>query len=144
MTIHPELVSVAQALQAAAQTILNLAEPPNPDESSDHETEETARQAELRHYHVPFHALDEERELLSEYNTDNIADVLDEIHTDFFLMLELMKGYAEQFEEEGLIYSLTAEKLLKPLGRLRKVCSVLVDFKLESKEPAEHFDFEEV
>jgi len=135
---HPvfsDLVSIAEALQEAAQSLLCLTPPKQQANSPLDEPEEPARQGELRSYRVPFHILNDERELLDEYGTDRIAHVLREIYTEFFLMLELMKGYAERKDDEDFTYFLVAEKLLKPLDKLSKACSVLVDFELQTKEP---------
>lgn len=135
MPTHIDPISLAKVLQEAAQSLLNLTTPTPPDESLQDETEEPAQQDEYRSYRVPFHILDDEQELLAEYGTDRLAHVLREIYTEFFLMLELMKGYAKRNDDEDFTYYLVAQQLLKPLDRLSKACSVLVDFELQTKEP---------
>jgi len=135
---HPvfsALVSIAETLQEAAQSLLRLTPLKQQDDSPLDEPKKSAQQGELRSYRVPFHILNDEQELLDEYGTDRIAHVLREIYTEFFLMLELMKGYAERKDDEDFTYFLVAEKLLKSLERLSKAHSVLVDFELQAKEP---------
>lgn len=132
----PDLTALAVSLQEAAQALLNLTTPAQTDESLQDKTGELTQQDEYRSYRVPFHILDDEQELLAEYGTDRIAYVLREIYTEFFLMLELMKGYAERNDDKDFTYILIAQQLFKPLDKLSKACSVLVDFELQTKEPA--------
>jgi hypothetical protein len=131
---HPELASVAKTLQEAAQALLNLTAASPPDEAPRDEPKEPARQAEYRSYRVPFHTLKEEQELLTEYDTDSMAHALREIYNEFFLMLELMKGYAESNDNKDYTYFLVAQQLFKPLDRLNQACSVLVEFELQATE----------
>ena len=135
MATHSELASVAKMLQEAAQTLLHLSESPPSGEFPQSAVEGLARQDDYRFYRVPSHILDDERELLAEYETDRMAHVLREIYTEFFLMLELMKGYAERNDDEDFTYFLLAQQLFKPLESLSRACSVLVDFELQAKEP---------
>ena len=134
MAPHPDLASVAKMLQETAQALLGVTLSP-PHSPPPTEPQTPAHQDKLRSYRVPFHILDDEQELLDEYDTDRIAHVLRDIHTEFFLMLELMKGYADRNDDEDFTYFLIAQHLFKPLDRLSKVCSVLVDFSLQAKEP---------
>lgn len=133
MSQSPEIASVAKLLQEAAQTLLRLV-PQDEAESHQGEPEEDAEQDEYRTYRVPFHVLDDEQELLEEYNTDRLTHVLSEIHTDLSLMVELLKGYAEGKDYEGFTYFLFAQKIQQPLDRLSKACSVTVDWDLMKRE----------
>ena len=133
--IIPDLAEIASTLQEAAQSLLSLTTAIPPDEPAHDEQDEPKKRDEYRFYRVPFHILDDEQELLAEYGTDRIAHVLREIYTEFFLMLELMKGYAERNDDEDFTYFLVAQQLCKSLDRFSKACSVLVDFELQTKEP---------
>ena len=133
-----DLAALAAMLHDAAQALLSLSESSPPVESTPPEEADdpTLQQDEYRSYRVPFHILDDEQELLAEYGTDRIAHVFREIYTELYLMLELMKGYAERNDDEDFTYFLIAQKLFKPLDRLSKACSIIVDFELQSKEPS--------
>lgn len=85
---------------------------------------------QYREYFIPANIIIEEQELLDEYNTDRLAHALREIYNDFYLMIELMRGYAEGKDEEDFTYWLLAQKLQHPLNRLSKACSVIVDWQL--------------
>lgn len=86
---------------------------------------------EYRSYRVPFYIPDEEHEFLVECETNRTAHVVQEIHTEFFVRLALMKGYAERNADENATYFFIAKQLFKPLDRLGKACSVPVDFELQ-------------
>ena len=133
MSQSPELASVAKMLQEAAQTLLRLV-PQDEAESHQSEPEEDAEQDEFRTYRVPFHVLDDEQMLLKTYNAKRIADALADIYSEFYLMLELLKGHSENTDSEGFLYFLFAEQLAKPLNMLSKTCSVLADFHLQPEE----------
>ncbi|MCC8193437.1 MAG: hypothetical protein LIP28_02170 [Deltaproteobacteria bacterium] len=85
---------------------------------------------QYREYYIPANIVREEKELLDEYETDRFAHALREIYTDFYLMIELMRGYAEGKDDEDFTYFLLAQKLQLPLDRLSKACSVVVDWQL--------------
>lgn len=85
---------------------------------------------QYREYYIPANIVKEEQELLEEYETDRLAHVLDEIYNDFYLMIELMRGYAEGKDDEDFTYWLLAQKLQHPLDRLSKASSLIVDWKL--------------
>lgn len=133
MSQSPELASVAKMLQEAAQTLLRLV---SQDEAESHqgEPEEDAEQDEFRTYRVPFHILDDEQILLKTYNAKRIADALAEIRNEFYLLLELLKGYAENKDDEGFLYFLFTEQLSRPMKMLHKTCSVLADFYQQPEE----------
>lgn len=88
---------------------------------------------QYREYYIPAVIAKEEQELLNEYETDRFAHALREIHTDFYLMIELMRGYAEGKDDEDFTYFLLAQKLQHPLDRLSKACFVAVDWQLVMK-----------
>lgn len=71
---------------------------------------------------------------MDEFDKDRLAHVLRDIYTDFYLMIELMRGYAENKDDEDFTYFLLAEKLQHPLDRLSKACSVTVDWELMTKK----------
>lgn len=50
---------------------------------------------QYREYYIPIRSVEEEQELLEEYETDRFAHALREIYNEFYLMIELMRGYAE-------------------------------------------------
>lgn len=85
---------------------------------------------QYREYYIPVNIVKEEQELLEEYETDRLAHVLGEIYNDFYLMIELMRGYAERKDDEDFTYWLLAQKLQQPLDRLSKASSLIVDWKL--------------
>lgn len=85
---------------------------------------------QYREYYVPANIIKEEQELLDEYDTDRLAHVLREIYNEFYLMIELMRGYAEGKDDEDFTYFLLAQKLQQLLDRLSKACSVAVDWVL--------------
>ncbi len=85
---------------------------------------------QYREYFIPAGNVKEEQELLDEYNTDRLTHVLRDIYTDFYLMIELMRGYAEGNDDEDFTYFLLAQKLQQPLDRLNKACSATVDWEL--------------
>ncbi len=89
---------------------------------------------QYREYFIPAKSVSEEQELLDEYATERLAHALQEIYTDFYLMIELMRGYAEGKDDEDFTYFLLAEKLRHPLDRLSKACSIIVDWKLVMKK----------
>lgn len=93
---------------------------------------QTQRRDQYRSYRVPFHILDDERELLAEYQVDGIADVLQEIYSEFFILRELMQVYAERNGARDFTYAQLAKQLGRPLSKLSKTCSVLVDFELQA------------
>jgi len=127
MSQSHDLASVARTLQEAAQALIDLIPPedtsPPPDGS-----ERDARQDEYRTYRVPFYILDDEQILLKTYNAKRIADALADIYSEFYLMLELLKGHSENTDSEGFLYFLFVEHLSRPLNMLSKTCSVLADF----------------
>lgn len=85
---------------------------------------------QFREYYIPINIVKEEKKLLDEYQTDRLAQVLHEIYDDFYLMIELMSGYAERNDDEDLTYFLIAKKLQRSLDSFSKACSIIVDFKL--------------
>lgn len=92
---------------------------------------------QYREYFIPAKNVREEQELLDEYAQDRLAHVLRDIHTDFYLMIELMRGYAQNKDDEDLTYFLLAEKLRHPLDRLSKACSATVDWELMTQKTVE-------
>ncbi len=89
---------------------------------------------QYREYYIPVHIAKEKQELLDEYQTDRLAYALHEIYDEFYLMIELMRGYAESKEEKDVTYFLLAQKLQQPLDRLSKACSITVDWHLVSRK----------
>lgn len=85
---------------------------------------------QYREYYIPVKNIKEEQELLGEYETDRFAHALREIYTDFYLLIELMRGYAKNNDDKDFTYFLLAQKLQKPLGRLSLACSASVDWEL--------------
>ena len=88
---------------------------------------------QYREYYIPVKNIEEEQELLDEYETDKFAHALREIYTDFYLLIELMRGYAENKDDDDFTYFLLAQKLHKPLDRLSLACSASVDWELICK-----------
>ena len=89
---------------------------------------------QYREYFVPACNAREEQQLLEEYAQDRLADALRGIYTDFYLLIELMRGYARSNEDADFTYFLLAEKLQQPLDKLNKACSATVDWKLISRK----------
>ena len=89
---------------------------------------------QYREYFIPAQNAREEQELLDEYAQDRLTHVLHDIYTDLYLMIELMRGYAENKDDEDLTYFLLAEKLRHPLDRLSKVCSATVDWEVLTRK----------
>ena len=85
---------------------------------------------QYREYFIPAFIVREEQKLLEECAQGRLADALRGIYTDFYLLIELMHGYAQNNEDADFTYFLLAEKLRQPLDRLNKACSVTVDWKL--------------
>lgn len=85
---------------------------------------------QIREYLIPVCAVKEEKNLLDKYNNSRIAHILQDIYSDFYLMVELMKGYAERSDDEDFVYYLLAEKLQYQVDKLKVVCSVIVDFQI--------------
>ena len=83
---------------------------------------------------IPAKNAKEEQELLDEYSQGRLTHVLRDIYTDFYLMIELMRGYAENKDDEDFTYFLLAEKLQHPLDRLSKACSATVDWELLTRK----------
>ena len=83
-----------------------------------------------REYFIPERNVRIEQELLDEYAQDRLTQVLRDIYTDFYLMIELMRGYAQNKDDEDFTYFLLAEKLQHPLARLSTVCSATVDWEI--------------
>lgn len=46
---------------------------------------------------------------MDEYDTDRLTHALRDIYMDFYLMIELMRGYAENNDDEDMTYFLLAE-----------------------------------
>ena len=90
--------------------------------------------AQYREYYIPVNIVREEQELLDEYETDRLAHALGEIYNEFYLMIELMRGYAESRDYQDFTYFLLAERLKQPLDKLSKASSVVVDWKLVCKK----------
>ena len=88
---------------------------------------------QYREYYIPANIIKDEQALLNEYETDRLAHALREIYNDFYLMIELMRGYAEGKDDEDFTYFLLAQKLQQPLDRLSRACSVTVDWELVRK-----------
>ena len=59
---------------------------------------------QYREYYIPVKNIEEEQELLDEYETDKFAHALREIYTDFYLLIELMRGYAENNDDDDDYY----------------------------------------
>lgn len=89
---------------------------------------------QYREYFIPAKNAREEQELLDEYTQDRLTHVLRDIYTDFYLMIELMRGYAQNKDDEDFTYFLLAEKLQHPLDRLSKACSATVDWELMTRK----------
>lgn len=89
---------------------------------------------QYREYFIPAKNAREEQELLDEYAQDRLTHVLRDIYTDFYLMIELMRGYAQNKDDEDFTYFLLAEKLQHPLDRLSKACSATVDWELMTRK----------
>ena len=87
---------------------------------------------QYREYYIPVNIVREE--LLDEYETDRLAHALCEIYNEFYLMIELMRGYAESRDYQDFTYFLLAERLKQPLDKLSKASSVVVDWKLVCKK----------
>lgn len=85
---------------------------------------------QYREYYIPANIVKDEQELLDEYNTNRLAHALREIYNEFYLMIELMRGYSEGKDDEDFTYWLLAQKLQEPLDRLSKACSITVDWEL--------------
>ncbi len=85
---------------------------------------------QFREYYIPINIVKEEKKLLDEYQTDRLAQVLHEIYDDFYLIIELMSGYAKRNDDEDFTYFLIAKKLKRSLDKFNKACSIIVDFKL--------------
>ncbi len=85
---------------------------------------------QYREYYIPANIVEEEQELLDACKTDKLAHALREIYNEFYLMIELMRGYAERKDDEDFTYYLLAQKLQEPLDRLSKACSITVDWVL--------------
>ena len=91
---------------------------------------------QYREYYIPAKNVREEQELLDEYAQDRLTHVLRDIYMDFYLMIELMRGYAENKNDEDFTYFLLAEKLQHPLNRLSKACSATVDWEVTARKTA--------
>ncbi len=89
---------------------------------------------QYREYFIPAKNVREEQELLDEYDQVRLTHVLRDIYTDFYLMIELMRGYAQNKDDEDFTYYLLAEKLQHPLDRLSKACSATVDWELLTRK----------
>ena len=126
-----DLTAIASTLHAAAETLLTLHQAGQP---SANDPPKPERRHEYRSYRIPHHALKDERELLEECGADRIGNALHEIHAEFYLMVTLMQGYAECTDDGNSIYPILAEYLTRPLERLAKACSVLVDFEQQPNE----------
>jgi len=85
---------------------------------------------QYREYYIPARCIVDEQELLQEYQTDKLITVLEEIYNEFYLMIELMRGYAENNDDDDFTYFLLAQRLQKPLDRLSFACSTIVDWEL--------------
>lgn len=87
---------------------------------------------QIREYLVPVCTVKEEQKILEKYNNFRVAYILQDIYSDFYLMVELMKGYAERDKDgnegEESVYYLLAEKLQYQVDKLKIVCSVIIDF----------------
>ena len=89
---------------------------------------------QYREYFIPACNVREEQKLLEEYAQGRLTDALRGIYTDFYLLIELMRGYARSNEDADFTYFLLAEKLQQPLDKLNKACSATVDWKLISRK----------
>ena len=85
---------------------------------------------QYREYYIPLKNIREEQELMDEYETDRFAHALREIYNEFYLMIELMRGYAENNDEGDFTYFLLSQRLEKILDRLSLACSASVDWEL--------------
>lgn len=92
---------------------------------------------QYREYFIPAKNVKEEQTLLDEYGRDRLAHALRDIHDDLYLMIELMRGYAEGKDDEDFTYFLLAQKLQYPLERLSKACSATVDWELMTRRTVE-------
>ena len=85
---------------------------------------------QYREYFIPCFNASEEAELLREYNQNRLTDALRSIYSDFYMLIDLMRGYAQSRQDTDFTYALLAEKLQHPLSRLSKACSATVDWQL--------------
>lgn len=85
---------------------------------------------QYREYYIPAYIVRAEQELLDQCKTDRFAHALREVYNEFYLMIELMRGYAENNDDEDFTYILLAQSLQKPLDRLSLACSTIVDWDL--------------
>lgn len=92
---------------------------------------------QYREYFIPASNISEEQKLLEQYAEKRFGDALRGIYTDFYLLIELMRGYTKYNDSEDYTYFLLAEKLQQPLDRLSKACSAIGDWKLISRRIAD-------
>lgn len=89
---------------------------------------------QCREYFIPASNVREEQKLLEAYAQTRLTDALRGIYTDFYLLIELMRGYAQSREDQDVTYFLLAEKLQQPLDRLNTACSATADWTLMSRK----------
>ena len=84
-----------------------------------------------RQYRIPDYTVKEKNELLAHYKAKNLAEVLSEIHDEFYVTIFLMQGYdAINDDLNNFRLNLIGEHLSRTLGLLGKVCSMFADFDL--------------
>lgn len=91
---------------------------------------------QYREYYIPANIVKEEHELLEEYETDRLAHVLGEIYNDFYLMIELMRGYAEGKDDEDFTYWAAGSKTPAAIGQVEQ--SIFINCRLEISHEKNH------
>lgn len=130
--LSPEdFAALAASLQEMAETVIALcraARHTREPETAASTTPAQARAAEQRQFRLPGHAVQQEQELLKQYEADSLAAALNEIHMELYTTIFLMKNYSYGDDEQSFHIHLLGMQLERTLKMLRKACSILADY----------------
>ena len=105
MATHPELVSVAKALQETAQTLLALSETSTLAELKEQTDKAPALRddGETRSFYFPPSTVNMERELLRKHRADDFQGLLEEVHTLLAGLVKLMQSVHRDVRVRGYV-----------------------------------------
>ncbi|UQZ87985.1 hypothetical protein C4J81_01630 [Deltaproteobacteria bacterium Smac51] len=130
--ISPEtIIDFTEKLQELTEAVLALSQPSSTTEEPSRKKKEPDQ---IRCYRVPGRVVREERESLIEYKADNLLDILQKAHNEFFIISYLLRNFNECEDVAGEIMYQIGDHLAHPIAMLSRLCDMFVDFHPQSFE----------
>ncbi|UQZ87913.1 hypothetical protein C4J81_01235 [Deltaproteobacteria bacterium Smac51] len=130
--ISPETINdFTEKLQELTEAVLALSQPSSTTEEPPHKKKEPDQ---IRCYRVPGRVVREEQESLIEYKADNLLDILQKAHNEFFIISYLLRNFNECEDVAGEIMYQIGEHMAHPIDMLSRLCGMFVDYHPQSFE----------